>query len=45
MSKRYLCPHCYGRGGYYMPIWDNGIEVAQKWMGCPECKDGIVRKP
>lgn len=28
------------KGGYYMPIWDNGIEVGQKWFGCPKCKDG-----
>jgi hypothetical protein len=41
--KRYLCPHCYGRGGYYMPIWHNGIEVDKKWYSCPKCKDGRIK--
>lgn len=43
MSRRYLCPHCYGRGGYYAPIWHNGEKIGEKWYTCFFCKDGIIR--
>jgi hypothetical protein len=41
--KRYLCPHCYGRGGYYVPVYRNGVKVDEKWYSCPKCKDGKVK--
>lgn len=44
-NEKIFMPHCYGRGGYYMPIWgDNGEKIGEKWYGCFFCKDGRVRK-
>lgn len=41
--KRYVCPYCYGRGGYYKPIYCDGVQIGKKWDECPKCKDGIIK--
>lgn len=41
--KRYVCPYCYGRGGYYKPIYGNEDIINKKWEYCPYCKDGIIK--
>lgn len=45
MSSRYVCPHCYGRGRYYGPVFgNNGEKIGEKWYTCFFCKNGVVRK-
>ncbi len=43
--NRYVCPYCYGRGGYYKPIYDDDNNIINKeWQGCPYCRNGIIKE-
>lgn len=42
--KKYVCPYCHGRGGYYKSTYCDGALFGKKYEVCPQYKNGIIEE-